>query len=317
MRKWFSMIHRLGRHLPVLGLGLLVLTIAYVFSFRSKVQAADSVFLGFDSDQVRKQREKNLEIAERYLSTLNANERRIVLDAIHDVRSSTEDLIPLMNSEVGEPRKDEDVFLIIQGYDLNDLFVFYEPFHVLWQQQRLTYFYRWSVHKSMNENANLLNMSLMSLAAQYSGHKIVVIAYSSGGVVALAAMDRLRSSRNRIADTVYIHTIASPVFGFNAPPFVTYFGAPFVGIASAEMGIGVYDRLVNRPFSGCENWITTSCDLDVIACRAKGHVMYPQTGKITAKQELPCGNWNAHYFDNESHTTILARVVREVLGRLP
>lgn len=275
------------------------------------------LFLGFSQRQVNEQRAHNLAVAERFFTRLSDAERRILRGAISDIKTAPEALVPLMSAEVGPHDEAVPIFLLVQGFDMKDEFVYYEPFYLFWQTQIPLYFHKWSRFASLPQNVAALRKSFLALLQQAPPRRVIVVAYSSGGVLALRALDELLGQRPAGLERLMVYTAAAPIFGFGAPKFFPYFGAPFVGASAVALGIGNYHRLENKPLRQCETWVTTSCRLDVIACESRRGRVLPQTGPVEGALSPPCGSERLRSFAEESHTTILSRLVRALLAETP
>lgn len=275
------------------------------------------LFLGFSQRQVNEQRARNLAVAERFFARLSDAERRILRGAISDIKSAPEALVPLMSAEVGPHDEALPVFLMVQGFDMKDEFVYYEPFYLFWQRRIPLYFHKWSRFTTLPNNVAVLRKSYLTLLQQAPLRRVIVVAYSSGGVLALRALDELLGQRPAGLERLRVYTAAAPIFGFGAPKFFPYFGAPFVGASAVALGIGNYHRLENKPLRQCETWVTTSCRLDVIACESRRGRVLPQTGPAGAPLSPPCGAERLRSFAEESHTTILTHLVRTLLSETP
>lgn len=179
------------------------------------------------------------------------------------------------------------------------------------QQNKVAYFIKWSKRVSLDENVKVVLSNLKELNARYPEAELKIFAHSSGGAVAILALDKLTEEKSNV--DLKLHTMASPLFGYGAPPtgLQTFIGSQFVGKSTMEIGQGIIDRLQNKELPACFHWITTNCDLDKHACKQRSGV-YPQQGRKDLN-ELPCGEENTFYFDDETHHSIILRVLRSVL----
>lgn len=308
--------NRRCRRSAVAWLGRLLALVATLASGRveSRESARLAPFLGFSQRQVREQRARNLAIAERFFSSLSRKDRLVVRGALSDIRTAADALVPLMSAEVGPHDHTVPIFLMVQGLDMKDDFVFYEPFHLFWQRHIPLYFHKWSRFAALPSNIARLRQTYEALLQQVPPRQVIVLAYSAGGVLALRALDDLLTRRPIGLERLTVYTAAAPIFGFGAPKFFPYFGAPFVGASAVAIGIGNYHHLKNKPLRQCETWISTSCKLDVIACESRRGHIHPQSGLISPPQSPPCGADRVRSFPEDSHTTILTRLVRAVLS---
>jgi hypothetical protein len=217
------------------------------------------------------------------------------------IRKSPYGLIPLLEGPGGP-------LLIIHGIDFAPHpEEWIAPFESLIASGKHAYLHKWTFKKGLEENRDLFLRSIEKLHAKYPKEKIVIFGYSAGGAISLLALDKL--SGTPLMDHIYLHTIASPFFGFEAPSHA-YVAAPFVGKGKIEIGIGAIKLMKNKSFKNCQHWVTTNCALDKNSC--SGKKTNPQTGSLSGTSEMPCGNSEVSSFDDETHTSVIQRVLDQI-----
>lgn len=217
------------------------------------------------------------------------------------IRESASGLIPLVEGK-GDP------LLIIHGIDFPphpEEWV--NPFESLISTGKKAYLHKWSYRAGLEENRDLFLKSIQEVHDRHPGQVITIFGYSAGGAISLMALDKLVGTE--LMKSIYLHTIASPFFGFEAPPRA-YFGAPFVGKGKIEIGIGAIKFMKNKSFNNCHHWVTTNCELDKNSCPRK--TINPQTGSLAGTSEMPCGNNEVTLIDDETHTSVISRVLNQI-----
>ncbi len=217
------------------------------------------------------------------------------------IKNSSNGLIPLSVGPGGP-------LLIIHGID----FAPYPeewvgPFKSLITSGKHAYLHKWTYRKGLEENRDLFIESIQKLHAKFPDEKITIFGYSAGGAISLLALDKL--SQTPLMEQIYLHTIASPFFGFEAPSHA-YIGAPFAGKGRIEIGIGAITFMKNKSFNNCHHWVTTNCSLDKNSCPQKK--INPQTGLLSGLSEMPCGNDEVSSIDDETHTSVIQRVLDQI-----
>jgi hypothetical protein len=219
---------------------------------------------------------------EGYRATLTAEQRTEIDELMRSLRISRDALNEVSASPVsaGTP-----VFLLVHGLGLGgESDAWQRPIREIRKRGLQAYFFKWSKWRSLTRSADRLVAAIEEIRELHPGRKIVVVAHCSGGVIGLMALSRIQPWAER--SEVFLHTTASPVFGYQAP-LIAYAGAPFVGKATIELGRGSRDRIGGAKLQGCMNWINTRCDLDKHACLREG--VSPQAGAPSSKlAELPC-----------------------------
>lgn len=223
-----------------------------------------------------------------------------VLDQkIAEISAVKEGLIPLQTG-------DEAPLLIVHGVDFADYpGEWIAPFNELIQQKTHSYLHKWSTRKGLIENRDLLLKSIRTLLKKFPQERLTIFGYSAGGAISLLALDALLGTP--AMDRVYLHTVASPFFGFEAPKRA-YVAAPIVGKGRIELGIGAYSFMKNKNFSNCHHWVTTNCALDKNSCDQR--TINPQTGALDGSQDMPCGNSEMTKIDDETHTSVILPVLK-------
>lgn len=219
------------------------------------------------------------------------------------ILNSTDSLIKIKQG-TGNP------ILLIQGLDfLEKPIEWLGPFELAMKSEHTVYFFKWSKFNNILKNRDELLNVIQILLLQHSSSHLTLVGYSAGGVLALLALDQLTDSVD--LERLKFHLVAAPVFGYNIGNRpITYIAAPFIGKTSVAIGAGVYEKLKNKDFGSCHQWITTNCELDSHACQ-KGPT-FPQTGNTTKGKLMVCGS-AVTYLDNESHTSVLNTVMSKIL----
>ena len=177
-----------------------------------------------------------------------------------------------------------------------------KPISKLIDLEKDVYFYKWDKFNNLKENQKLLVNTLKSLLE--NSEDVILIGYSAGGVISLMAQDHLEGTE--FESRVQLHTVASPIFGYEAPS-TAVFGIPFVGSTTIEIGMGAYKKLKNLKLNSCSHWVNTNCNLDKHACLNKNKST-PQMSLFT----MPCGSQNTRYFNEEDHGSILTKAFESI-----
>lgn len=173
------------------------------------------------------------------------------------------------------------------------------PIAKLIELEKNVYFYKWDKFRTLNENQTLLVNAIKVILQE--APQVTLIGYSAGGVISLFAHDELQD------ESVELHTIASPIFGYDAPS-TAVFGIPFVGSTTIEIGMGAFKKLKHFQLNGCHHWVNTSCELDKHSCVNKKN--FSAQSRLFA---MPCGSENTRYFSEETHESILNKVFESIL----
>jgi hypothetical protein len=200
--------------------------------------------------------------------------------------------------------------LFVHGIDF-DVGEWIRPLEISLKNKRNTYFYKFSKFDSLVASRDDMREAVINILEEHPQEELLIVAHSMGGIISLLTLDTF--IRGQYEDRIKIHTIASPGFGFEAPPKMAYVLAPFIGLGTVQMGIGGYKKIRNDFLDQCHHWITTNCALDKHACNRR--TLNPQTGSLNGSEKLPCGIKNVTYLDDETHATVISRVVEELMGQ--
>jgi len=238
---------------------------------------------------------KSIEEAEAYLQSLTVFERAKLDKILARVSSSKNDLIPIVTTQ-----DSEHVFLCVRG--LGDItYPWYETFLMAINSRDTVYFFRWYKRSTVDQNVESLEKSLNELRLRYPEKKIKVVGYSAGGVLGSIALSKTRNPF--LTKKIELHTIASPLQGYSFGKH-SMLGSVFAGNTTVNLGIGLQNEIKPHNLGNCHQWITTNCALDIHACDRKGK--WPQLLQI-------CSKANIHFFGNDSHTSILPKVMSKIL----
>lgn len=182
------------------------------------------------------------------------------------------------------------------------------PFGQLILNEHHSYLHKWSNRTGLEKNRELFLASITLLLNKYPDQKITIFGYSAGGAISLMALDSLSDSL--AMKRIFLHTVASPFFGFEAPT-QAYVASPFVGRGRIEIGIGAYSFMKTKSFPNCHHWVTTNCSLDKNSC--PGEKINPQTGPLNGTVEMPCGNSEVTKIDDETHTSVIIPVMEKLI----
>jgi len=201
--------------------------------------------------------------------------------------------------------------LLVQGiYEAKDPPEWLEPLETLLPLGRPVYFFSWSQFPSLESNRDLMIQGIRKILSDHPGTQLSIVGYSAGGIISLMALDQLVGDPDY--SRIKLYTVASPIFGYNAPNVLAFMGAPFVGIGTIEIGIGAYKKLHHVPLQNCSAFVTTECALDKHACEY-GHIL-PQQGSQDDPQEMPCGSDNVTRLDHDTHVTAPGSAIHQIFG---
>lgn len=216
-------------------------------------------------------------------------------------------------------RFDKPIFLLIQGLPTNkgkeSFYEWYAPLVKLKQMDFSVYFHRLSSGHSYHKNSLTLQKTMRELIQFYPDRKIIAVGYSAGGSVGLHAYQEIK--KQNLETMLYFASVASPLYGYNAPQFMKVFGFSF----KITMGLGVRKRLDSK-LTGCLHFTTNNPSLDIHARRKNG--LSPQLGPYlnpanhpeaeeASSLELPCGNHNIINSDNDTHMSILGSAINNII----
>lgn len=216
----------------------------------------------------------------------------------------------LMEAPVGllSMKKQEGaVYLFVQGLELKGEAKNWENELKRFEHSgRSVYFFKWSKRKKLERNVEALLESIEQLRSENQSQEIIMVGYSAGGVLGLLALDRwIRKTQD---SQIFLHTIASPLFGYSAPKFAPL-AAMIVGHTALAVGRGVFKTttpVVERSY--CRHWINTDCSKDNHSCSSFG--IYPMTG-VQDQSLLPCRGDTVVEMQ-ESHAGILTKALAEI-----
>ncbi len=238
-----------------------------------------------------------------FLSTLSTTEYTALNNTLNKIKDSKEPLTQMVSGE-GSP------VLLIHGLYYEDFASeFLRPIHSLIGKKRNSYFYKWDKRFSIEKHRDQFIEAIKTILNKHPDQKLTIIAYCAGGIIATLALYKIYDEE--ISKRIYLHTMASPFFGYNAPN-MAFMGVPFVGSTTIAIGKGAYKKFIHPKLKECHNWINTNCELDQHACDYKG--MNPELGP--SFQEIknpPCGIENTTTFNDENHGSIINRVFFEIM----
>lgn len=199
------------------------------------------------------------------------------------------------------------VYLFVQGLELTGEAVQWESeLQRLEEAGRMVHFFKWSKRKTLERNVQALLETIEQLRIENLSKEIIMVGYSAGGVLGLLALDcwieKTQDSQ------IFLHTVASPLFGYNAPKFAP-FAAFFVGHTALAVGRGIFKTtLPVHERSYCRHWINTDCSKDNHSCSSFG--IYPMTG-VHDQSLMPCRGDSVVEMQ-ESHAGILTKALSEI-----
>jgi hypothetical protein len=169
-----------------------------------------------------------------------------------------------------------------------------------------TQFWNWSKYASLQEISQGFKLKLLAISRENPEIPIIVIGHCSGGVLSIMAFSDMQLEGT--AKNIFVHTIASPLFGYDAPS-IGRIVSPFIGKATFEIGFGLQD--IPNQLSQCQHWVTIDCSADKHACR-RGDI-YPQRGVMTAmNSKLPCKSFPVQYLMT-THLGALTAATTQIL----
>lgn len=259
-------------------------------SLKEKQQAAEKIY----SDNIAS-----------FFNSLPGTEQKDISNILNTIKNSKTSLVKIIEAE-GDP------ILFVHGLDYHADFPveWIKPFSQLIQKKQLSYFFKWSKFKSIEDNSTELVSIIKSITDIHKDKNLTIVAYSAGGVVTAFAMESLAD--DPISKRIYFHTIASPLFGYNSHPF-GFVAIPFVGKTTIQIGRGKFEKITNKHFTQCHHWVNTNCELDQHTCTYNG--VNPQLGPSNqTSSPLPCGEKNISQYNNESHASVINRALSEILN---
>lgn len=199
------------------------------------------------------------------------------------------------------------VYLFVQGLELKGEALIWESELQRFEGTgRTVHFFKWSKRKKLARNVQNLLATIEKLRSENLSKEIIIVGYSAGGVLALLALDRWMEKTQD--PQIFLHTVASPLFGYGAPKFAPL-AAFFVGHTSLSVGRGVFkinDSVIERPY--CRHWINTDCSKDNHACESFS--VHPMTG-VADQSLLPCRGDTVVEMQ-ESHAGILTKALLDI-----
>lgn len=224
----------------------------------------------------------------------HANDPEALLDKVHE--------LPLGMTKI--LKGNDDPIVLVHGLEPTHLQVeWIRPITKLIEQEKNVYFYKWDKFKTLKENQMLLVNEIKIILR--NAPRMTLVGHSVGGVIALFAHDLLQETH--MASRVELHTIASPIFGYDAPALAVL-GIPFVGSTTIEIGMGAFKNLKHHKMNSCTHWVNTNCEMDKHACVNKKNF----TAQLKVV-DMPCGNENIRYFSEETHNSILNKVFESII----
>src|SRR5690606_34576918 len=148
--------------------------------------------------------------------------------------------------------------------------------------------------------------SVAELVAKYGTHrKIHLVAFSTGGVLALMVWDKLTQT---YPDNLHLTTVASPVAGYAPPVFVYPLVRLFAGPLATFVAYGIDNWIDGKDFKNCSHIINTDCSLDQHACPHKWR------GKtIKNSQEVNAMPCSSIEYIQKGHLEALEYAVHKIL----
>lgn len=204
-------------------------------------------------------------------------------------------------------KQEGTVYLFVQGLELTGEADQWErELQRLEEAGRMVHFFKWSKRKKLERNVQALFNTIEQLRIENLSKEIIIVGYSAGGVLCLLALDRWIDKTQD--SQIFLHTVASPLFGYSAPKFAP-FAAFFVGHTALAVGRGIF-KTSNpvRERTYCRHWINTDCRLDKHSCPSFG--IYPMTG-VADQSLLPCRGGTVVEMQ-ESHAGILTKALLEI-----
>jgi hypothetical protein len=239
-----------------------------------------------------------------YYTGLSLEDQAAMMSLADVVEKTKVPLVPLLPPDSENIKK--PIVVLVDGFSFQG-YEFFPTFHFVKTEGFETYFFRWKKFRSIKLNIRNFKKAVLSLSEKDSAREIIVFAYSGGGVTALRGFSDLQFENN-LPSQVHLHTIATPVAGFAVPKHMGFLSIPFIGPTGAAIGNGLKHKLHDVTVKQCEEWITTNCKLDELACLIRG--IYPE--KLDPS---PCGEENLHVMDDQTHFTALVTVIKSVLKK--
>jgi hypothetical protein len=259
----------------------------------------------------------NNELVYKFTRTLSDSEKQNILKEVSRInkirlnKKSTNRVIKLFKDT--RANTEAPLVLLVQGYPNNPgkekLLNWYQPFHYLRSKKITTYFHSIDSNNTLSDNAFELQQSILKLKEKYPSKTIEIIGYSAGGSIALYYLDKMRTYSTKVT----LATIASPLFGYGAPNLLLWLSTNIGFKLAVGMRFDIADNM-----QSCSHYITTDCNKDIHACEDGGKS--PQLGfniveknvlRNSNEKDMPCGNENSYIYEEESHVSILDKVIRE------
>lgn len=258
------------------------------------------------ADSTSKKAVDDVHLAEvqAFYNELPTNRQKELTQIFNEV-SVSNDFLTHLTEKTSDPNA--KVYLLVQGLEFfeQDL---WEPFDILQQKNRDSYFLHWSKKDSLAENIEKFKHSVNRLLQLYPQNQIVVFGFSAGGVIAVSGWDAMMSELSASDfSRLSLRTVAAVSHGYGFTK-TALMASPFVGKTTVAIGIGIEGKLHHPQIQRCEQWITTNGDLDIHA-RANKDGHSPQDFSTPI-----CGTDHLHELSQFGHFSALAYVLRSTLA---
>ena len=240
------------------------------------------------------------------IAAIDIETREKVLSSIHRIKDTQSTMVAINEENLSS---NELVILVHGLYFENFGTEFLRPLIYLNQNKVNSYFFKWSNHKKMEDNASDFTKHILSLSQKYPEKKINIFSYCAGGIVTLFSMNQLLKTPE-VYNRIQFHTVATPLHGYGAPKMAQV-GIPIWGHSTITIGRGALQFLNKKTFESCQQWVNSNCELDKHACESKG--VLPQMGPVHLDDKINiCLNSKMIIFNNENHLSILNKVFFEI-----
>jgi hypothetical protein len=254
-------------------------------------------------------RDRTMKKVHDYFESLPSSEKTIISEAMELCRGGpiNPQRLLLGNSEKNTFKG--PVFVIVPGlgYEVEELA---QPLEQLRNSGATVYFHKWNKLRFTSELVHQLRLNLNWIAREHHHQEVIVLGYSAGGLISLLAWDQYAE---KLPPNLHLVTIASPFMGWGiAQGIASVFVAPAMGEFTADISVGVHRQFKHASFRQCEQWVTTSCELDVNACINSSGV-YPEY----VQRGMPCGDENVKFLNHELHQDALEIVLARLIAEHP
>ena len=240
------------------------------------------------------------------MNAIDVQTREKVLSSIHRIKDSSLSMVPINEENLSS----NEMVILVHGLYFETFDTeFLRPLIYLNQNKMNSYFFKWSNHKKMDDNATEFTNHILTLSKKYPEKKITIFSYCAGGIVTLFSMNQLYKTPD-IYNRIHIHTVATPLHGYGAPK-MAQIGIPIWGHSTITIGRGAHQFLSKKTFENCQQWVNSNCHLDKHACEYKG--VLPQMGPVHLDDKINiCQNTKMIIYNNENHPSILNKAFFEI-----